>query len=68
MPEDIKKEIASIKTELSVQNLSPRIINVFIKNRSDKTNYITAGNTKACDVMLDIEWQGKRYRLPAFEV
>ena len=38
------------------------------KKRGLKTNYISGGNTKACDLMLEIEINGKRFRIPAFNV
>jgi hypothetical protein len=68
MPETPEKEIQRIKEQLDPARLAPRIVNQFIKTRFDRTNYIGGGNTLDCDVMLEVEWNGKRYRLPAFEV
>lgn len=66
--EELKKEIEELKRLIQPEDLTPRVINKFIVTRSPKTDYISAGNTVACTVMLDIMWNRKMYRLPAFEV
>lgn len=68
MPSEPEKEIKNIKDDIEPSRLAPRIINQFIKKRFDRTNYIGATNQLKCDVMLEVEWNGKRYRLPAYEV
>lgn len=68
METDPATDIKKIKEEIDPVRLTPRIINQFIKTRSVKTPYVDATYTLDCDVMLEIEWNGKRYRLPAFEV
>lgn len=68
MPQTHEKEIQIIKETIDPVRLSPRIINQFIKTRYDRTNYVGATDQLKCDVMLEVEWNGKRYRLPAYEV
>jgi len=68
MPQTPEKEIKKIKEDMEPSRFAPRIINQFIKTRSDRTNYVGATNQLKCDVMLEVEWNGKRYRLPAYEV
>ena len=55
-------------TQKEVVELTPRVINQFIKKRYDRTNYVGATNQLKCDVMLEVEWNGKRYRIPAYVV
>ena len=66
--EKIKKDIDTLKKDTSPFTLAPRIIDIAIRSRGDKTNYVSGGYTVACDVVLELEWQGRRYRIPAFEV
>lgn len=68
MTPEQQKEINKIKEQIDPVRLTPRVINQFIKTRFDKTNYVGATNQLKCDVMLEVEWNGKRYRLPAYEV
>lgn len=66
--DDLNKEILALKESLDVYTLAPRIIDVAIQSRGDKTPYVSGGNTVACDVVLRLEWQGRRYDIPAFEL
>lgn len=66
--DDLKKENVRLNEALDVYTLAPRIFDVAIKGRGDKTPYVSGGNTVACDVVLDLEWQGRRYKIPAFEL
>lgn len=66
--DDLKKENVKLNEALDVYTLAPRIMDVVIQSRGDKTPYVSGGNTVECDVVLDIEWQGRRYKLPAFEL
>lgn len=68
MTPEQQKEIDTIKEQVDPVRLTPRVINEFIKKRSSKTNYVGGGNTLECDTMLEVEWNGNRYRLPAFRV
>lgn len=66
--DDLKKENVRLNEALNVFTLAPLIVDVMIKSRGDKTPYVSAGNTIECDVVLDLEWQGRRYKIPAFEL
>lgn len=66
--ETLKKRIQTLEESLNVYQLAPRIMDVAIRSRGDKTPYVSGGNTVACDVVLQFEWQGRRYNLPAFEL
>jgi hypothetical protein len=66
--EKLKADIQKLKDDTNPFTLAPRVIDIAIRSRVDKTNYVSGGNTVACDVVLELEWQGRRYRLPAFEV
>lgn len=68
---DIKRledQFVKLQEDLDPFKLAPRIVDIMIKGRGDTTGYIDATYTLKCNVMLDIEWQGRRYKLPAFEV
>ena len=66
--EVLKKQVRELQDIVNVYTLAPRIIDVMIRARGDKTPYVSGGNTVACDLVLQIEWQGRRYYLPAFEL
>lgn len=66
--DDLKKENIRLNKALDVYTLAPLIVDVMIESRGDKTNYVSGGNTVACDVVLNLEWQGRRYKIPAFEL
>lgn len=66
--DDLVKQKREFDEALDVYKLAPRIMDVAILARGDKTPYVNAGNTVECDVVLQIEWQGRRYYLPAFEL
>jgi hypothetical protein len=52
---------------VNIQEITPRVVDQMIVQRVAKTSYVSGGNTIACDVMLEIVWQGRRYLIPAFE-
>jgi hypothetical protein len=62
------KRITKLEEDTDPYKLAPRIIDIAIRSRGDKTPYVSGGNTIACDVVLELEWQGRRYRVPAFEL
>lgn len=64
----LEKQVRELSEMIDPFKMAPRIIDIAIKGRGDKTGYVSGGNTIECDVVLDIEWQGRRYRLPAFEL
>lgn len=64
----LKKEVLALKEQLDPYKLAPRVMDIAIQNRGDTTGYIDATYTLKCDVMLQLEWQGRRYYLPAFEL
>lgn len=66
--ESLKKQVRELQDIVNVYTLAPRIIDVMIRARGEKTPYVSGGNTVACDLVLQIEWQGRRYNLPAFEL
>lgn len=66
--ESFTKEIRALNEILDVYKLAPRIMDVAIRARGDKTPYVDATYTLKCDVVLQIEWEGRRYNLPAFEL
>lgn len=66
--EDLKKEMVEMKKDSDVYTLAPRILDVAIESRGEKAPYVSGGYTVECDVVLSIDWQGRRYLLPAFEL
>lgn len=66
--ERLEKQFNELKEEVNPFKLAPRIFDIAIEGRGDTTGYIDATYTLKCDVMLDIEWQGRRYKIPAFEL
>lgn len=66
--ERLEKQVAELAEAVDPFKLAPRIVDIMIQGRGETTNYIDATYTLKCDVMLDIEWQGRRYRVPAFEL
>lgn len=52
----------------SVDELTPRIVDIMIKGRVESATYSSTTGTqlKQPDHMLEIEWQGRRYLIPAF--
>lgn len=63
----LEKQFKELQESVDPFKLAPRIVDIMIKGRGDKTAYVDATYTLACDVVLDLEWQGRRYRVPAFE-
>jgi hypothetical protein len=64
---ETQNRIKKLEEELDPYKLTPRIIDIAIRARGDKTPYVSGGNTIECDVVLELEWQGRRYKIPAFE-
>jgi len=64
----MEKELLAIKEVLDPFKLAPRVMDVAIQSRVDTTGYIDATYTLKADVMLQLEWQGRRYLIPAFEL
>lgn len=52
----------------TVQELTPRIVDDMIKGRIASTAYVASSGNRLIqpDHMLVIEWQGRRYLIPAF--
>lgn len=63
----LTERLRKLEEFMDINVLAVRILDVAIESRGDKTAYVSAGNTVACDVVLNVEWQGRRYKLPAFE-
>lgn len=66
--ERLEKRFNELAESVDPFKLAPRIFDIAIQGRGETTGYIDATYTLKCDVMLDIEWQGRRYRIPAFEL
>lgn len=66
--EALEKRVMELEEAVDPFKLAPRVLDIAIKGRGDKTAYVDATYTLACDVVLDLEWQGRRYRVPAFEL
>ncbi len=64
-----KKEIENIKQQIKPEVITPRISDVLFRSRNLATSYASTGGSRLIqpDVMLEFEWQGRRYVLPAFE-
>jgi len=65
---EMEKQIQEITDVLDPYKLAPRVMDVAIQSRADTTGYVDATYTLDVDVMLQLEWQGRRYLLPAFEL
>jgi len=53
----------------TIDELTPRIVDVMVKRRLPPTAYVSTGTGSHLDepeCMLEIEWQGRRYVIPAF--
>jgi hypothetical protein len=68
MNPELEKRVTKLEEDTNPFTLAPRIFDIVIRSRGEKTNYNSGSYTKACDVVLEFEWQGRRYRIPAFEV
>ena len=66
--EELQRQVAELQEILDPYKLAPRVMDVAIQNRTDVTGYVDATYTLDCDVMLQLEWQGRRYLIPAFEL
>jgi stalled ribosome alternative rescue factor ArfA len=66
--EKLKQDVQKLKEDTDPFVLAPRILDIAFRSRVDKTSYNSGSYTRACDVVLEFEWQGRRYRIPAFEV
>lgn len=66
--DQLKKRIKDLEGALDVYTLAPRILDVMIESRGDRTPYVDATYTLKCDVVLRLDWQGRRYNIPAFEL
>lgn len=64
-----KKEIENIKNQIKPEVITPRVTDVLFRSRVGSASYASTGGTRLIqpDVMLEFEWQGRRYVLPAFE-
>lgn len=64
----VERLTQELKEATDPYTLGPRILDIVIEARGDKTPYVDSGYTVACDVTLILEWQGRRYHIPAFEL
>lgn len=66
--DELEKQLVAITEALDPFKLAPRVMDVAIQSRAETTGYVDATYTLDVDVMLQLEWQGRRYLLPAFEL
>lgn len=62
-------ELEQLRRDVSPDVLTPRIVDFMFRNRHAGSSYVSTGGARLVtpDVMLEFEWQGRRYVVPAWE-
>ena len=69
MDQKTQSKLEKLKRETSIDVLTPRILDVMFKSRNAGSSYASTGGSRmtVADEMLEIEWQGVRYVIPAYK-
>ena len=63
-----KKQLDDLQRQTQPDILAPKIIDATFKQRISASAYASTGGARLWqpDTMLEFEWQGKRYVIPAY--